>query len=273
MKKALLTICVCLLTNGVYAQVGINTERPIGIFHIDGKQDNLSLTHTPEELENDLVFSPTGKLGIGLVPDENDGAVLQLNGPIHIKNAGDIVAGQSYVLGSVQGCGTAKWMKNIVGTPAVIGYCAGTVGGPGENHKGYSGHFMDQSKWIGVSITLPPGSWIIQSAILLYTDKPMPSNTFLWQRLEWSDKIDSQDASKDILTGQYVSGIMPPNSEFGLATGTCLINNQSKADKVYYLNIDFPTPINLKHNIHWKQLGGGIWGENSVVAYPVAAVN
>lgn len=49
-----------------YAQVGVNTTNPQGMFHIDGAKDNPA-TGTPNttQVANDFVVIPTGNVGLG----------------------------------------------------------------------------------------------------------------------------------------------------------------------------------------------------------------
>lgn len=60
----------CLLLLGIFsfgishAQVGINTQNPQGIFHIDGKSDNSSVPTVTQQL-NDFVILSNGNVGIG----------------------------------------------------------------------------------------------------------------------------------------------------------------------------------------------------------------
>ncbi|SMC63084.1 hypothetical protein [Moheibacter sediminis] len=72
MKKQI-CIAVALLMSGaaLKAQVGINTENPQGILHVDGSADN-PITGTPDAIQqsNDFVIMPEGKVGVGTVNPE-----------------------------------------------------------------------------------------------------------------------------------------------------------------------------------------------------------
>ncbi len=78
MKKYFLPLAImaCSLT---YAQVGINTANPQGIFNIDGKKDN-NATGIPTAVQqaNDFVVTEDGSVGIGTAsPDLS--SILELN--------------------------------------------------------------------------------------------------------------------------------------------------------------------------------------------------
>lgn len=49
----------------VHGQIGINTEFPLGILHVDGARDNLSLSPSAEQVVNDVVVTSAGNIGIG----------------------------------------------------------------------------------------------------------------------------------------------------------------------------------------------------------------
>jgi len=65
MKKIFL---LSLLSAGalVSAQVGVNTENPQGIFHIDGAKDNAA-TGVPTTIQqaNDVIVTAQGRMGVG----------------------------------------------------------------------------------------------------------------------------------------------------------------------------------------------------------------
>lgn len=65
MKKHLM-ILMSLFTTSLFSQVGINTEFPQGILHVDGKKDNQSLP-TTEQAGNDFVVTTNGNVGVGTI--------------------------------------------------------------------------------------------------------------------------------------------------------------------------------------------------------------
>lgn len=63
-----ISIFTCLLPLSIFAQVGINTVSPAGIFHLDGKQDNtLPGGLTPAHTINDFIIDNNGNVGIGTI--------------------------------------------------------------------------------------------------------------------------------------------------------------------------------------------------------------
>jgi len=66
MKQNIFLILFSAMGFYSYCQVGIGTENPSGIFHIDGSQDNPA-TGTPNasQQNNDFIVTPEGNTGIG----------------------------------------------------------------------------------------------------------------------------------------------------------------------------------------------------------------
>ncbi|GAA4162865.1 hypothetical protein GCM10022217_31070 [Chryseobacterium ginsenosidimutans] len=66
MKKKLILICSLATFSATFAQVGVNTTNPQGVFHVDGAKDNNSGgTPTTTQQLNDFVVTSTGNVGIG----------------------------------------------------------------------------------------------------------------------------------------------------------------------------------------------------------------
>lgn len=270
----------------INSKIGIGTDNPLGYFHIDAAKDN-DATPTLVQIKNDIIVSSDGKIGIAMKPDASDASQLQIDGPLTVKNAGEAPqAGVGYVLSTDDGSGQAKWKKNVSITPTIIGvlghdgtntdpekYPLGTYSSQYRN--GYTGAVASCRQWTGAFITLPPGRWIVQSNILLYSNNSIN----LWCRLYWSDvpyisgvsgfgvtggTTQPNDFSADVEAGRMVSGYT--SNIFGLAVGTTLINNSGNGDKTYFLNIGFPNG----GNGNWIRLGAQEWAENGIVAFPVS---
>jgi hypothetical protein len=64
-KVLLILLSMTIVSTLVYGQIGIYTEFPLGVFHIDGARDNKSFTPSVSEQLNDVVITSAGNLGIG----------------------------------------------------------------------------------------------------------------------------------------------------------------------------------------------------------------
>lgn len=83
MKKLYIYLILSIFFNTItLGQVGINTENPQGLFHVDGKSTTATTnatsgTPTPEQQSDDFIIMPNGSVGIGAIP--NSSAILELN--------------------------------------------------------------------------------------------------------------------------------------------------------------------------------------------------
>ncbi|TDS56862.1 hypothetical protein [Myroides indicus] len=80
MKKIIL-VGLSILSLNAFAQIGVNTPNPQGVFHLDGKSSPVTTnpntgTPTATQLEDDVVIKSTGAVGIGTTP--NDYAMLDV---------------------------------------------------------------------------------------------------------------------------------------------------------------------------------------------------
>lgn len=92
-KKLLLTGVFVVLSLMAKSQVGINTANPRGIFSVDGLKNNPSRgVPTANEAKDDLMMSPNGNLGIGVV---SPGTTLDVNGAITNRETVLAVSGNS----------------------------------------------------------------------------------------------------------------------------------------------------------------------------------
>lgn len=81
MKKSILLIINLLLVKLCVSQVGINTENPKGVFHIDAKGDT---GVQGVEFSDDIVVNAEGRMGIGTLTPQ---AKLDINGNLRIAEA------------------------------------------------------------------------------------------------------------------------------------------------------------------------------------------
>jgi len=66
MKAKFIFLGMLLIPLSVYSQVGVNTDNPKAIFHVDGAKDNPNATDpTPAQQANDFVITSSGSVGIG----------------------------------------------------------------------------------------------------------------------------------------------------------------------------------------------------------------
>ncbi len=101
MKKSILAtlFCTILLFTYSFSQVGIQNRFPAtnSALHIDGGDDNTSETPSAVEIKNDVIFTDSGQLGVGVLsPDSN--SVFQTQ-----ENEGGLLLPRVALLGATNG--------------------------------------------------------------------------------------------------------------------------------------------------------------------------
>lgn len=239
--------------------IGIKTDNPQGILHIDGQKDN-STTPTSTQLKNDIIVNSSGQMGIGMLPNSSDASALQIDGPFTIKNAGESpVSGYDYVLATTDGTGVIKWVKNYTLQQKVVG----------KFGSGYSGiAYANISSSTGVNVTLNPGKWIIQSNIIISLNTALSSSQSLWVRMAWRKSNGSEPV---IIGARLTSGTVFAYTNSGMAVGSTIINNDSDSTQTYYLYIENNDDSGSVFGNRRFVNVGEKRDENSVVAFPVSS--
>jgi hypothetical protein len=247
--KNVINLQMLMISSIFYSQIGINTQNPQGIFHVDGAGDNnvLGVPSTVQQF-NDFVVTNSGNVGVGTITPSKKLEIISSNSPALRIDDGTQEAG--YILMSDSN-GNGSWKA---ATKAVLGNLPNT---------GYNGSVSAVNTWTGVSITLPPGKWLVLTNIILRAN-PVPSGgKGAWIRLQWSMAANTSNTAG--ITGPLNSGVYA--SPYGLALGSSIINNNSQANKVYYLNLS-GADIFGGYSANWNNLGSASWTENSIIAYP-----
>ncbi|WP_314241081.1 hypothetical protein [Empedobacter tilapiae] len=104
MKKHLMILMSLFTTTSLFSQVGINTEIPQGMLHVDGKKDNQS-PPTIEQVENDFVLATNGNVGVGTI---TPAVKLDLRSTSNLNNALGI--GSTSKTAEAVGAGTIRYV-------------------------------------------------------------------------------------------------------------------------------------------------------------------
>ncbi|SFN74396.1 hypothetical protein SAMN05421594_4079 [Chryseobacterium oleae] len=112
MKKNVFTLFIAMLSGIAYCQVGINTARPQGVFHVDAAKDNPSTVVTPPTTAqqlNDVIVTSSGNVGVGInAPTEK----IDVQGNIRVReplNGSNVIDFPSAVVMKADGTlGTTK---------------------------------------------------------------------------------------------------------------------------------------------------------------------
>lgn len=132
----------------LFSQVGINTQNPLGVFHIDPQANTSSVGVNDDD---DFIVTDDGKVGIGTT---NPQTTLHVNGNMRYSD-GYEQAG--YILRSRNASGDAYWSEQRLVNPMILPNQSNietVISNSIYNIKNNSLHYM------GLSITLPwAGRW------------------------------------------------------------------------------------------------------------------
>nr|WP_306552786.1 hypothetical protein [Chryseobacterium sp. WG23] len=126
--RKILLLPFCFFINVFNAQIGIGTNNPQGIFHVDGAKDNpTSGIPTPTQLSNDIIINKaTGFIGAGVLTPQ-----VQLD-MRSAANENSLGIGTTTMLASAAGAGAVRYDVNNTPVGAKIEVSDGTVW-----HKAY----------------------------------------------------------------------------------------------------------------------------------------
>ena len=239
MNKNIILLIGLLLSGFSYSQVGINTANPQGIFNIDGGKDNPTTgsAHTQAQQLNDFTVLANGNTGIGtIVPDKK----------LHIVTGGTALSPNATGFKLVDGNQNTNFVltsdTNGVGTwkPIAVEYVV-------VNPLGVNSFVLEAgvnvAKYTGVSVTFPPGKWLLTFLVPVMT---APDNTQGTQfvRLRLGDSPTDMPSSSyipDAIRPRLAFGAFSNQQNLGVITGNLAVNNTSGAAKTYYLMADHAT--------------------------------
>ena len=158
MTKKTFSIILTALSIIAYSQVGIKTEKPIGIFNIDGQKDNAgSLTPTAAQQLNDVVVLSNGNTGLGTTTPTQKLDIVTggtASAPKPDFRIEDGSQGTDYYLVS-DANGVGSWKFLGATRPTIISGAIGTSIIKTDDAS------TSPTIYSGLSITLPKGKWLV----------------------------------------------------------------------------------------------------------------
>ncbi|MFD2907168.1 hypothetical protein ACFSX9_00325 [Flavobacterium ardleyense] len=236
------------LSNDAFIDNPVNTRVELGS----------KSTGTPRDPNTEFVIKDDGNVGIKTATPSQ---ALHVAG--NAKLDGNIFDGTNTIgatgeVLSIDGT-KLKWIKTTAATPAVFAIFG----------DGYKVAWNDNNRNpTGTVIVLPPGKWIVLTNLLLTTPTNAPgTDQSIWVSMTWSNT--SGGAKSSDIVGQYlVSGALTGPSRFGMLTGSIVINNDTGANKTYYLTKDKHVVYGSGYKPNIDRLGGRNFSENNIVAIP-----
>ncbi|SHF18382.1 hypothetical protein [Dysgonomonas macrotermitis] len=163
MKKKILLLMGIFSSGIICSQVGINTQNPLGVFHVDPLA-NTNVTGT-NGYEDDVIVTSTGNVGIGTVTPT---AKLDVRGSVRIAD-GTQAEGKIF---TTAGTGLGYWAETfkfqIIESSVYDGLLL-----PGGNG----------AAWLAVTpeVELTAGKWMLMARLV--TKNACASTYFTWLRL------------------------------------------------------------------------------------------
>ncbi len=249
----------------LHAQVGINTQNPQGVFHIDPYANTSGAIGTAD----DIIVTADGKTGIGTVAprtllDIQTGGTA--SSPVSGFRLEDGNQGDGNILIATDNIGTATW-KNMV---PVVSAQIKTFVNPEVNIN-----FNDARYYASPSyIDLPPGRWAMNVVSLISGNGG--TNTPVWISSTLADATTVGNS------GGALAAIRTPDIEgLGLVSGMCwahfynvivgsfIVNNKTNATKRYYSVAGGTNSFGVTIPSGYFNRVGNSWGEINIIAYRI----
>lgn len=253
-KNSVFAFCIFLFGSFSYAQMGINTMNPLGLFHVDGLGNNANNTSlTPTQQLDDFILLHNRRVGIGTtIPSVKfEISSNELGKGLKLVEGTE---GEGKILYSgIDSLGYANWSKKTM--YAVLGSMHGGINIPLNTDKyDYNSTNSNQGLFpTGSYIELPPGKWLItldsQFKISL---EPNQNQSVLnygnWFTIRFSfsdtDNLVLNPITEDIedLNNKTIWNLIdgPTNTAYEMGKyaslyGQLVIHNKTKTIKKYYL--------------------------------------
>jgi hypothetical protein len=197
------------------------------------------------------VITNAGNMGIGTT---NPTEKLEVNGKIKIT---DGTQGNGKVLVSdANGGGTWTTTNSI--KPAVTGVFAGGGGNPNSTTSVYCNTYID----------LPPGKWMLFGTYLLAGSTTLATGQSVFVRTNFQLSNTVTGANPYIVSGGLISGILAGPTEFGIANGQTIINNNTVGTIRFYMWANIQKYGSIPGTFSMSGIGSSFWAENQLSAIP-----
>lgn len=284
-----------LISIVLFAQVGVNTTEPLGVFHVDieGNNPNDVVNSNPFYHLDDFIILPNGNVGIGTLFPKSKLEIISSVNPAFRLVDGSQGKGKTLISSTD---GNAQW--KYFGLEIYHGVFSRGRAFELSNINNSNFNFDSNnptSNFYGTGsyIDLPPGKWLVTLnletqyyTVLEYgqVGVPISKDDWVWIRYSFSDEsgysslensinvsITTDFADKNnIMAGGGISG---PNgnttspAKFGPVHGQFILYNQTNSLKRYYLIAGAIS--SSKNNLSGYLVGGSYNIGSSILAIPI----
>lgn len=240
------------------AQIGVNTDAPKSLFHIDGLHNNTASSG----FEDDVVITTEGNIGIGnITPDtkmtiKTKGTSSNVIKGFRLKNGTQA----NGLLLTSDASGVASWQT----LPAFRSPINAVVGSGVNIPLASAG---TRYYYTGTYIDLAPGKWMLNIVMLLpNSGGTLGTMYFLVSTL--SDSSTTLAPSQDIASDNTTVSGTGFGARHSLLIGNIILHNKTTATKRYYY-VGGRVENGSAVNVTLSQFGGTNWNENNITAFLV----
>lgn len=256
-------LSMSLLFVNIYlkAQIGINTESPRGIFHVDPKS-NTPASGIPAAglVVDDILVDGEGNMGIGTIFPQAKMHIVTGGTSTNPKTGFRMDDGNQLnlrvLLSNTDGAG--RWAD----APSVPSAIATKVG---VNIPSTAANYYNTNSYID----LPPGRWLVTSTTLLYSG----ASSITIEDKQWVHAFFTESSaasgvaiSPDVEGSQRMAGLIT-KSTYSILNGNCVINNKTSTTKKYYFAVGAFGQVGTNQgNVTYSNVAGTANNENSIIA-------
>lgn len=207
-----ISIIISFIANlSSYSQIGVNTENPNFLVHIDGLKNNQATgSVTALQMLDDVVIDANGNVGLGTAPSTK----LDVNGSLFLS--GTKLEADMRLISDANGYATWRSINNLLKPIESIqkGLLYGDPAGLADPNvedpaRSYSWTATQINGWTNITrtaITVTPGTWLVYASVGFtgYGD-PAKGNNFFWMQLRNKTAGTTLETTGNLLefTGGY----------------------------------------------------------------------
>lgn len=256
--KKLIILIITVISVTVFGQVGINTENPKQIFHVDGQKDNPP-TGNPTEADqlNDVVITENGQIGVGKIsPTEK----IDVKGNIALSSDGNEASSIKFYENSVNGSN-----KITVKAPGTFDTDRNITLPSNEPKNGYV-LITDASGSTSWGAVNPSLTTLASIALKTIPSPPISTGAVAGENLNFrffqpfDDVVTDDNGVFDVTTGTYTA----PQPGNYLITAYIVPNaSPSRNNPNFY----YPVNLEVRKNCSGDPNAGEIIMDNSVIRH------